>query len=111
MSLTVSAKEYSELEKKHLRVTSEMYSDIQKLREEKKRLAEEGAHATNQWKECIDLWNEDCKRLEAIRNLLPLFDQEADKNDEAEVPILWLKRQLEAVLETSIDSASLRRDE
>ena len=102
--MTVSAKEYSALERKHLKVTSEMYSDIQKLREEKaicegicKGLLEDRSKA----------WD----KINAIRKLIPLFDEEADKNDEAEVPILWLKRQLEAVLEPSIESDTLRKEQ
>jgi len=47
------------------------------------------------------------KKLEAIRGLLPLFDDEAEKNDEAEQPILWLKRKILEVLEPSIDSDKL----
>jgi len=38
MSFTVSAKEYSDLEQRFLKVKNAMYSDIQKLREENKYL-------------------------------------------------------------------------
>ena len=41
-----------------------------KLQLENKQLAKEGAYATNQWKETIDLWDKDCKKVKAIKKLL-----------------------------------------
>ena len=62
--------------------------------------------------EQMDLFLEEQQQnLEAIRELLPLFDEEADKNDEAEQPILWLKRKLLALCNSAQNTDYVQKEE
>ena len=116
MSLTVSVKEYSDLEKKHLRVTSEMYSDIQKLRE---RVGEYTQHNLelmgdlDDAKTRIKVWKHSAediqKKFDQIKYLWQMIGLE--EGDFVLPDDAAIMRQIDEAFQTSIDSASLRRDQ
>ena len=120
MSLTVSAKEYSELEQRFLKVKNAMYSDIQKLREKNKDLHETLEITYKDLEEVMDekhkLVNHHYqKRLELqekidqIKYLWQMIGLEEGNfvlPDDAAI-----MRQIDEAFQTSIESASLRRVE